>query len=51
MTSPNNEDRIAALEAKILSLEAVVETRQQPRQEFHWKVWLEKYGLLIAMQM
>ena len=48
MTSPNNEDRIAALEAKILSLEAVVETGQQPRQEFHWKVWLEKYGLLIA---
>ncbi len=42
------EDRIAALEAKILSLEASVETRATQQTKFSWKVWLERYGLLVA---
>lgn len=43
----NYEDRVAALEARILELEAMNEARAaQP--EFSWKSWFEKYGLLVA---
>lgn len=41
------EDRIAALEAKIASLEETATvTAKQTR--FSWKGWLERYGLIIA---
>lgn len=48
MTPQTYEDRIATLEAKIQSLEAVVETRAVRRPQFAWNIWFEKYGLLIA---
>jgi ribose transport system permease protein len=48
MTPDANETRIAALEAKIQLLEATVETRAARRSAFSWKLWFEKYGLLVA---
>ena len=47
MTPDAYEDRIAALEAKITSLEAAVDTRAV-RRTFSWKDWVEKFGLLLA---
>lgn len=48
MTPDEYNDRIAALEAKIQSLEASVEAQAVERVAFSWKDWLEKYGLILA---
>lgn len=48
MTPDAYEERIAALEAKIQALESNVQTRAAATQEFSWKDWFEKYGLLVA---
>lgn len=50
MQDTDREDyaaRIAALEAKIASLEAGAEVRAA-QADFSWKSWFEKYGLLVA---
>ena len=41
------EARIAALEAKIASLEAGAGVRAA-RDSLNWKLWFEKYGLIVA---
>lgn len=43
----NTEDRVAALEARILELETMNAARAA-RPAFSWKGWFEKYGLLVA---
>jgi ribose transport system permease protein len=48
MTPEDYERRIAALEAKIQTLEVSVETRAAQVTDFSWKAWFEKYGLLLA---
>lgn len=50
MTDSTTQDyaaRIAALEAKIASLEAGASVRAA-QEAFRWKDWFEKYGLLVA---
>ena len=42
------EARIAALEAKIQTLETAAQTQAAQSEAFNWKSWLEKYGLLLA---